>query len=205
MYELVGDPGADLGAKLPSDEIQHHVHRRRAAGTGKAVPIYRVNASADRDVRELLGQCGIFLPMDAAPVPVQHTGTGQEITARAGRAQRQAACAASAQPVHYRLLALAFDPFAPAHHDSVEFADPNIVADSEIDADREPVAGGNRAAALGNHAPAVDLGLGHPIGHTQCLDRRRNGDEREIFQEQETETGRQYLRIVTFHGANNVS
>ena len=204
VHELVGDPGADVRAQLPADEVQHHVHRRRAAGTGEAVAVDRVDAPADRDLGEPQSQGGEILPVDAAPVAVQQAGLGQHVAARAGGTQPQPPCAARVQPPQHRFCGEAFDPFAAADDDRIHGAGLDFIADTEIGVDREPVTCGNGAAVPGYHPPAIDTGTGHAVGHAQRLDRRRHGNEREVVKQQEAEKCRHRLRFGVCHRADSV-
>ncbi|MNT68942.1 hypothetical protein D3C72_2072120 [compost metagenome] len=59
------------------------------------------------------------------------------------------------------------------------------IAQAGVRSDLQAVAGAHRQAALGQGMPAVQLLAGELVGHAQGLDRRGQGDQGEIVQQQE--------------------
>jgi hypothetical protein len=84
--ELVGHGACERGAVVLGNQVQHHVHRRRAAGTRQPVAVDLVQLIGAFQVRERLAEAEDVFPVNGTAIAGEHAGTGQQVRAGGERA-----------------------------------------------------------------------------------------------------------------------
>ncbi len=177
VNELLGDRRGQLMAVLKRDHVQHHVDRRGAAGTGEAVAVDLEQLRGHLDVGKILSEAGNVLPMDGAAVAVEQPGAGQDMAARAKRADIGTLAVEAPQSCEQEaiLMEMALDPAA---QDRGAIA--RRLLDIAMGMQHDAVAGGDRFALAGEQPPAIKILARRAIGQPQRLDRRGKSDHGEI-------------------------
>ena len=86
MDELLGHVVRKRAAVALGDELQHHVERRRSAGTSAAIPVDHEDVGRGADARKLFGERREALPVQRAAAAVEQAGAGEHIGAQADAA-----------------------------------------------------------------------------------------------------------------------
>ncbi|MCY1533342.1 hypothetical protein D9M68_686640 [compost metagenome] len=182
--EHLGDGCRQLAAVLTGDQVQHHVHRRGAAGGGIAVAVDGEQAGTDAGAGEGFLHGRQALPVHAAFEAVEQPGLGQRPAAGAYGAQLATLAGLGLQPLHVLTADAVLDIDAAADDHGVQCRG---VVQAAVGGDLQAVAGAYGAAVLAEGVPAVELAAGKMVGHAQRFYRRRQGNQGEVVQQQETD------------------
>ncbi|MNI46547.1 hypothetical protein D3C73_1010150 [compost metagenome] len=182
--EHLGNGRRQLAAMIAADQVQHHVHRRGAAGAGESVAVEGEQARAQADAWEGLLHGRQALPVHAAFVAVEQARLGQRPTAGADAAQPARLTCQRLEPGGVLPGDHSLDAHAAADDDRVSL--PGVVPRG-IRGDWHAVAGPDLFATGAEGVPAVEFLTGQLIGHAQGFDGGRQGDQGELIEQQETD------------------
>ncbi|MCY1363085.1 hypothetical protein D9M69_498290 [compost metagenome] len=182
--EHLGDGGGQFAAVLAGDQVQHHVHRRGAAGRGVAVAVDGEQAGADAGAGEGFLHGRQAFPVHAALETVEQAGLGQCPAAGAHGAQLTALARLRLQPLHVFAADGVLDVDAAADDHGVQRRG---VVQAAVGGDLQAVAGAHGAAILAERVPAIEFAAGEVVGHAQRLDCGCQGNQGEVIQQQETD------------------
>ena len=170
--ELIRHAGAHVRAALGANQVQHHVDRRRAAGTRVTPAIDREYAPAHRDPGKLVRQRGQVFPVDAAAIAVEQAGGGKQLAPRADGAERDPLLVDRLEPADDRLVVVALDPPPAADDDDIEIAQGVLVRKTAVGGDLQAAAGPYRAPVRRDRPPVITVLATDPVGHSQGFDCR---------------------------------
>ncbi|MND60016.1 hypothetical protein D3C80_512360 [compost metagenome] len=169
---------------ITADQVQHHVQRRGASGAGKAVTVEGEQAGTHADPWEGFLHRRQAFPMHAAIKAVEQAGAGQRPTAGAYRPQTPRLTGLALQP-GYVLTghgALNTDTAADDHR-----IHRRCLVHGRVRGDLQAVASPDLTAIHTQCAPAIQFTTGQLVGHAQRFDRRRQGNESEVIQQQKAD------------------
>src|SRR5690349_15159904 len=66
-----------IATMASGNQMEHHVHCRRSAGTGQSIAIDLVESVRTFDVWKVLQECRPILPMDRASIAIEQPRAGQ--------------------------------------------------------------------------------------------------------------------------------
>jgi hypothetical protein len=132
-------------------------------------------------------EAGVVLPVDRGTVAVEQPRLGENVGAGAHRPDRRAEGREAPQSRHEAAVLDKLHVEPGADDRGIELLG---LGEGVVDADLDSVGGADRAAVGGEQAPGVEVPPRHPIREPQRLDRRREGDHREMRDEQEADPAR---------------
>ena len=169
---------------LAADQVQHHVHRRGAAGRGEAVAVDGEQAGAHGHPGEGFLHRRQAFPVHAAIVAVEQAGAGQRPTAGAHRAEAPTLAGLGLEERDVLAGDAALDADAAADDHAIHRRG---VVGTGVGGDLQAVAGPDLAAVQAQRMPAVEFASRELVGHAQRFHRRGQGDQGEVIQQQEAD------------------
>ena len=193
MNELVRHLGSKGRAMRLRNQVQHHVERGRAAGTGHARAIHLEQIVGDFQLGELLAKTVDILPMDGAAPVIKKAGRGHDIGAGADRPDNGTV---AVQPPHQvQNIAVGIlahiQPGADKHH-------PAILqhADIAVRGHLDTIAGNRRCAGRAGNHPGIEIAVALPVGGAKRFDGRGEGQHRKIIEKQKPDFLRRGIAVM---------
>ena len=184
MDELVGHFGGERRAMRLRDQVQHHVERGGAAGTGHPRAVDLEQIVRDVEFGEFLAQPVDIFPVDGAAPVFKKACRRHDIGAGADGADDGAVPIQTPHKIEDVAIGVLanIQPGADKHHAAV-LKHRRVAIGRHLDA----VAGHGRHAARAGDDPVIEMAVALPVGGTKRLDRRGKGKHRKIVEQQESD------------------
>ena len=161
MDELVGHLGRQRGAVRLGDQVQHHVERGGAAGTGHTCAVHLEQIIGDLQLGKLFSETIDILPMDGAAPVFEKAGRRHDIGAGADGPDDSAVPVKPAHQIqHIAVGVLAhIEPGADKHHPAI-LQHHRVTVRGHLDT----VAGNCRRAGRAGDDPGIEVAVALPVG-----------------------------------------
>ncbi len=193
MNELVGHLGRQRGAVRLGDQVQHHVQRGGAAGTGHPGAVHLEQIIGDLQLGKFLGEAVDILPMNGAAPLVEKAGSRHDIGAGADGPDDSAVPVKPSHQVQHVAVGVSahIQPGADKHHPAI-LQHRRVTVRGHLDT----VAGDCRRAGRAGDDPGIEVAVALPVGGAQRLDRRGEGQHRKIIEKQKSDFLRRCAAVM---------
>ena len=181
MDELVGHLGGKRGAMRLRDQVQHHVERCGAAGTGNAGAIHLEQIIGDLQLGKFLAKTVDILPMDSAAPVIEQSSRRHDVGAGADRPDDGAVTVQPAHKIQHVAVGMLtyIQPGTDKDHPAI-LQNRRVTVRGHLDT----IACHRRVSGRAGNHPTVEIAVALPVGGTQRFDRRGESQHRKVIEKQ---------------------